>query len=609
MTENKEKISIGRTIQNIGYVLGLIARKDKWIVIKYMLAYTVFILGNVAYDTIMIKRVIDQLTDSTPLSEILVTIGLMFGLLAVSIFVMNKVENAVFTKAVGITGEIQREFYAKSARMDLSSYDDPKFYDSFVLAAQESDTMISSALENSALLVGNAAGILLSGGLIFTINPIIAIFPVAGFVINIVTRFAITRLENDFDLDKKKINRKSDYSRRVFYQPEYAKEIKLTGVAQPLKIQFEESIEEERQAARKYGVKIAWLSLCNWVFVFTFLSYFCVPAALAYMAIVKKTIRLGDVASMENAANAVRGLLDDINYILVELQRVGLFAERFRRFEEAEENIETAKGIDDVPRHGVLEIKNMSYKYDGAENYTLKNINMTVKAGEHIAIVGENGAGKTTLIKLLMRLYDVTEGEITFGGRDIREFTTSAYRNRISAVFQDYQMYATSLANNVAMEKNSPYTEEDITKALGRADFTARLGKMKKGLETEIMREFDEEGTLLSGGEAQKVAVARMFLKNGAPAISILDEPSSALDPVAEYTLNTNMMANAGDSTIIFISHRLSTTRDADRIYMFAHGEIVEQGTHEELMALNGEYKNMFEKQAHYYKQTVEEAV
>lgn len=609
MNENKEKISIGRTIKNIGYVLKMVSQKDKGIVIQYVLAYTLFNIGNVAYDTIMIKRVIDQMTDSTPLWEILITIASMFGLLAVSIYVMNIVENSVFTRIVKITGEIQREFLAKSALMDLSRYDDPKFYDSFVLAAQQSDTMISNAIEYTGLLIGNAVGILLSGGLIFTINPIIAIFPIAGFVINIVTRFAITNLENDFDLEKKKINRKSDYSKRVFYQPEFAKEIKLTGIAAPLKAQFEESIEEERQAARKYGIKIALLSLCNWIMVFTFLSYFCVPATLAYLALVKKKIKLGDVASMENAANAVRNLLDQINYFLVEFQRIGLFAERFRRFAETKENIETAKGIDEVPDRAVLEIKNMSYKYDGVESYTLKNINMTVKPGEHIAIVGENGAGKTTLIKLLMRLYDVTEGEIDFGGTDIRKFTTTQYRNKISAVFQDYQMYAAPLGDNVAMDKNSPYTDDEIKAALGKADFTARLAKMKNGLDTEIMREFNEDGTLLSGGEAQKVAVARMFLKGGKPAISILDEPSSALDPVAEYTLNTNMMANAGDSTIIFISHRLSTTRDADRIYMFAHGEIVEEGTHEELMAMNGEYRNMFEKQAHYYKQQIADAV
>lgn len=225
---------------------------------------------------------------------------------------------------------------------------------------------------------------------------------------------------------------------------------------------------------------------------------------------------------------------------------------------------------------------------------------MTIHPGEHIAIVGENGAGKTTLIKLLMRLYEVEEGEITYGGENIQEFTTKTYRDKIGAVFQDYQIYAGTLQENIVMD-DSKMPEEKVLQALEQADFMGKYEKLPKGLDTELTREFSNEGTMLSGGEAQKVAISRMFLKGNDKKIAILDEPSSALDPIAEYTLTKNMMEQAQGATIIFISHRLSTTRDADRIYMFAKGRIVEQGTHEELMKMQGAYVRMFEKQAEKY--------
>jgi ATP-binding cassette subfamily B protein len=309
---------------------------------------------------------------------------------------------------------------------------------------------------------------------------------------------------------------------------------------------------------------------------------------------------------------------------LVDFQKVGQFAERFRRFIDYDVKIEGAAGSASLPgaseRKGAcLELDHMSFRYDGADEETLRDISMTVRPGEHIAIVGENGAGKSTFIKLLMRLYDVTGGSIKYGGRDIREYATAEYRKLFGTVFQDYQLYGTSLAENVLMTDRAQAEgqlgfgyetraeqDERVRRALDLSVFGKKLDRLPRGLDTEMTREFSDEGTMLSGGEAQKVAIARMFARNvdsgSGMAIAILDEPSSALDPQAEYTLNKNMLEAAGDAAVIFISHRLSTTRDADRIYLFENGRIAEQGTHEELMALNGGYAAMFEKQAHYYQ-------
>ena len=238
----------------------------------------------------------------------------------------------------------------------------------------------------------------------------------------------------------------------------------------------------------------------------------------------------------------------------------------------------------------------------------LKNVSFTIRKGEKTAIVGYNGAGKTTLIKLVMRLYDPTEGRILYNGRDIREYDLHEYRNRIGAVFQDYRIFAATLGENVmgGGYERTVENQSRIREALDNATFTERLNTLEKGLETPLTREIDKEGVNLSGGEAQKVAIARVFVRPY--DLIIMDEPSSALDPVAEYELNHSIL-NAADSrdscrtaTVIFISHRLSTTRFADRIFLFAGGELCEQGSHGDLIAMDGKYAEMFRMQAEKYR-------
>ncbi len=598
--KKKEKISLKRLISNTFYILKYAVSHDAKMVIAYIAGQCVFNGLGAFIDTFLLKEIIDILTADANVISVMRVLAVMLALYAVRLIIFRVFDNYFWTRIVGVSGAIQRELMEKAQMMDLKCYDIPEYYDDFVIAASQSEEMVKKAIMSAANILASLTAMLVAGTLIVTMNIVVAIFPIVGFVINIITRFIITRLEYEYSLEKQRIGRKADYSKRVFYQPEYAKEIKLTGIEEALMEQYDEAIGEERKMALKYSLKILPPTLINWICVFTLCQFYAVPVYLAYLAIEKKTIQLGDVASLKNATNNIKSRLDGMNYALVDFQTVGQYAEKFRRFMDYEINIEGCRGEAPIPENDcTLELKDVSFKYKDSEDYVLKNISMTIRKGEKLALVGENGAGKTTLIKLIMRLYDVTDGAILFGGVDIRKLNIKEYRQKIGAVFQDFQIYGATLAENVKTDFVSEADSEKIITALERADFGSKLKILEKGIDTELTKEFSDDGTMLSGGESQKAAIARMFMRD--MPIAVLDEPSSALDPIAEYRLNKSMLQNAENQAVILISHRLSTTKDADRIILLENGSIAESGTHAELLARDGKYAEMWNVQAEKY--------
>jgi len=596
----KDKISMKRLISNVIYVLKYALRHDKKLALSYIMSRTVFAGIGAYIDTFLLMEIINIFTTTADIEGVVKVLALMLGLYIVRMIIFRVLENYFWTKMIGFEGVIQRELMSKAEKMDLKYYDIPEYFDDFIIAASQSEEMCKKAIMSVASIVSHVMSMLIAGTMIVTVNYVVMIFPVIGFIINIVTRFRITKLEYEYNLEKQRIGRKADYSKRVFYQPEYAKEIKLTGIEEALMEQYDEAIAEERKMALKYSLRIIPPTLINWISVFTLCQFFAVPVYLAYLAIEKKSIGLGEVASLKNATNSIKSHLDQMNYALVDFQNVGQYAEKFRRFMEYEINIEGCEGTEPVPENDcTLELKNVSFKYKDNEKYVLKNVSMTIRKGEKLALVGENGAGKTTLIKLIMRLYDVTEGEITFGGVDIRKLNIKDYREKIGAVFQDFQIYGATLAENVKMDFVNENDSEAIRLALKKSDFSSKLKVLENGINTELTKEFSESGTMLSGGEGQKAAIARMFLKD--MPVAILDEPSSALDPIAEYRLNKSMLENSENRAVILISHRLSTTKDADRIILLENGGIAESGTHDELISKGGKYSEMWRIQAEKY--------
>lgn len=308
---------------------------------------------------------------------------------------------------------------------------------------------------------------------------------------------------------------------------------------------------------------------------------------------------VGSVTQYVGAATALAVNIAALTELLGELKTNSIYVDQAFQFLDIpnamyQGSLTTEKRSD---RQYEVEFKNVSFRYPGSENWALKNVSMKFKVGKRLAIVGENGSGKTTFIKLLCRLYDPQEGQILLNGIDIRKYNYRDYMDVFSIVFQDFQLISQPLGQNVA--GSSTYDEGKVRKALMEAGFGDRLETMPDGLDTQLYKDFTENGVEVSGGEAQKIAIARALYKD-APFI-ILDEPTAALDPIAEADIYAKFNEISGDKTAIYISHRLSSCKFCDEIAVFHDGGIIQQGTHEELVSAPGKYQQLWNAQAQYY--------
>ena len=496
---------------------------------------------------------------------------------------------------------LKEKMYEKASQIDLSCYDDPEYYNDFVLAVAEAESSIDRFLAMCKRIMEGLT-VLFTTGVFYLLTDWAGVFFVfASFILRFFVAKAINKLNYAVRLKVNPLERKRNYVSRVFYLNDYAKELRLhpnTGDA--LEKEFEDANDSIIEEQRKVGFKRTLLSFTRDYLVGDFILDGLYITYLVFKAAVLHTLDYSDAVVLFNRTGSLRRQMGELADVVPQAQENSLYIDKIRAFLEYEPKMKADEG-DKVPEgNAVLELDNVSFKYKEDMAETLKDITLKVQPGEKIAIVGYNGAGKTTLIKLLMRLYDPAKGKILYHGRDIKEYIPMDYRHRIGVVFQDYQMYGASLKENVVMNIADDEDDKAVISALERSGFGERLKSLPKGLGTAVTTEFDKEGVNFSGGESQKIAISRAFYKDA--DILIMDEPSSALDPIAEYELNKAMESAAKGKTVFYISHRLSTTRDADRIILLENGCIAEEGTHESLLAKNGKYAQMWKVQAGRYR-------
>ena len=396
--------------------------------------------------------------------------------------------------------------------------------------------------------------------------------------------------------------RKDGYMSYTFTDFSAAKDIRMYGLKDYLIGKYRE-LSKERLAAQKENELRWWV--CGLIGNALWLIAESGLYAWLIYSVINKDLSIGNftlyLGSAATFFNNVLAILDRVNDLLARSREV----DDFRSFMDIDSDIE--EGGKSVPKSDKYEFtfEDVWFKYPGAENFALKNLNLTVKAGEKLAVVGLNGAGKTTFIKLLLRLYEPTQGRILLNGTDISEYNRQEYYRLFSPVFQEVCLFAFPLYLNVSMSTVADSDKEKAIRCLEDAGMAEKLRELKNGADTEVLKVVEDDGVDFSGGEKQKIALARALYKN-APVI-VLDEPTAALDAMAEARLYKEFDRLVSGRTAIYISHRLSSTQFCTNVAMFKDAEMVEYGTHESLLKAGGAYSEMFNVQAQYYVENGEE--
>ena len=498
--------------------------------------------------------------------------------------------------------DLHKKFFIKASEIDLSSYDSPEFYNDYVYSMQTCDKSIMNSVDTLAEIIRCLVASVSVFSVVVNTDWIVAVvilgFSILSMVIHIIENGIWYKYEKAFS----KVWGKDWYISRFFSLADYAKEVRLTRISENMKNELQKNKTEERALIIKrqrefliLNIIGSILNVAENIFIILFMSYHL---------IVTREILIGGFAIAIISADKMRGMFSQLQWQLVQINKQSVFADKVRKFLETESKI--ISGERELTTFESIEFKNVTFAYQVQEEseaktvYALDNVSFKINKGDRIALVGYNGAGKTTITKLMMRLYDVTSGEILINGVNIKEYRLDMLREKIGAVFQDYKVFAATVAENVLADVYTPEKEQVVLDALKDSTFDEKLESLPNGINTELTKEFFKEGTELSGGESQKIAIARVFAHNN--ELIVMDEPSSALDPIAEYNLNVGIDKNAKGKTVVFITHRLSTTRHVDMIYMLENGKIIESGSHDDLIRADGKYASMFNLQASKYK-------
>lgn len=521
-----------------------------------------------------------------------VVLGLLF-----SSFLYQKIQMKSQPK---IKQAIKKLMFDKAREIDLECYDNPEFYNQYVLSVTEVENQVDRMFGVLWSLFTGITSILLSGAFFIGNDPVSFIFVTASFAASLWSGKALNKLNFKIRTEKNPFERRLGYVNRLFYLNDYAKEVRLNTNASDLLLKdFQKNNDKTleldgKNAAKRFGLQFLRDYICN-----NFLIDIVYMIYLVYSAAVLHRISYSNVAVMRGTANRTKDYMKRFADTYPKMQEISLYVEKMKSFLSIEPKIISTKKRRLPEKPAGIELKNVSFGYSKKDGYILKNINIKIEPYSKIAVVGYNGAGKTTLIKLIMRLYDPDEGEILLNGINIKEYDVEEYRRKIGTIFQDFKIFAVTVKENVLLDFAETANDSEVLSAIEKSGFKERLSMLSDGLNTSLTAEFENNGVNLSGGEGQKLAVARVFFKNA--NLIILDEPSSALDPIAEYHLNHSMLTAAENKSVVFISHRLSTTRIADRVYMLENGRIIEEGSHRELLRLEGKYAQMWRVQAGQY--------
>jgi ATP-binding cassette subfamily B protein len=554
------------------------------------------------------KLVIDELTAGTTPAHFATVVGGGAALLLVLSCVKGYTD-VIATHSVGTMAAIESvsQMMGKRMDMDYEVLEDPasKAVEEKALRASESNHSPAHNIPRTLnRLISNILGFSLYGSVIAIIHPVILVLLILSAVISWLSLSSARKYERETRGERSALHKRLRYIQESTKSPERAKDVRIYSMSPWMKSLFSEIASELEARSGKVATRnmVAQLVDGGLILIRDGAAY----AYLTYL-LLRGSISLGDFVLVFSAIGAFAGWVSGIILQSSELMRASTEMGDIRAYLDIPDKSNRGQGVplpsgDALPP--AISVRNVSYRYPGADTEALKDITFDVRPGERIAIVGPNGAGKTTLVKLISGLYRPQTGSIKVAGVNIQEYNRDEYLTLIGAVFQDIHLLTTDIAGNVSQAPPEATDYQRVEECLRLAGLHERVQAMPDKEKTLLVRQINDNAVELSGGEKQKLALARALYKD-APLI-ILDEPTAALDPIAESEVYRKYAELTKGKTSIYISHRLASTRFCDRILFLDNHTIAETGTHDELMRLGGKYAQMFGLQAHYYRSDAE---
>lgn len=584
--------------KNVIFALKLVWEADKRLLLGYMLTEISNKVLSMYVQNILFLKVLLSIIDGkadfkTYFTYLLLFFGVYFLVNVIAAFAHKT--RLISTKIV--LKKLNNKIFEKAITLDVSCYENPEFYDKYQRA-----TLVLSAgyfdliCWDVAAIIGGIIALICVVTTVTVINPLYLLFLLPVTLVFIVEIYK-SRAVYKRDLEMTTNNRIKAYIQRTMFLKEYSKDMRTSNIFAVLAKRFKKAIDGNVVILKKYGVKLFLYSMLSSLFS-DFIPIIGTYALAGYQFIYTNALTISDFSVVLSSINSVRDSTMSIAEGFDELSQMALFFQNLRDFFDYEPKI--TDGGKDVEEFESIEFKNVTFRYPDTQRDILKNVSFKINKGETIAIVGINGAGKSTLVKLILRFYDVNEGEILYNGINVKEYNVDSLRNAFATVFQDYKNFAVSVNENIICHPCSQEEKKIAEAALKKSGAWDKISSLPKGADTVLTREFEIDGAGLSGGESQKVCAARLFAREF--QIAILDEPSSALDPIAEYKMYENLISVTKNKTVIYISHRLSSAVLSDKIFVIGNGTILESGSHRELMMQNGEYSKMFTLQASSYQ-------
>lgn len=555
------------------------------------------------FSGVFMKVIVIKLENKANFSEIMIYIfATVIGFFGINVF-NSYYDNWIKPLTdIEIYKKLYKDLYEKAQNADLSCYEDKEFYDKYMMAIEDADSRLVTTIDNVWAVGMGFIAVAVSCYMMVRLDKWVILFVVAPLIGNFVFATALNKISYKIYEESIVFKRIADYVNRVAHLSDYAKDMRLTGIFHIMQKKHIDSTNNIIKIIDNYKKKSI---LFGWVHLFlTYTSIFeGVIFYGAYRTMISKSMTLADFTILSSLMITVSSVLIEFTEALLSSYKNSFFIDNLKRFLEFEPSLpEDLDGRIPSPNISEIEFRNVGFCYRNG-NTILKDISFCIGKGNTCALVGLNGAGKTTIIKLLLRLYEPTEGEIYVNGVDIKEYNLEAYRKIFATAFQDGKIFAKSIRENVLMRKDTGGDKElidkKVWKALELAGIKDYVENLPQKLDTILTKEYREDGVVMSGGQYQKIIAARAFASE--KPVLVFDEPSSALDPIAEYQLFQGIEQVKEDKILLFISHRLSSVQNVKEILFLKNGRILERGSHKEMMKANGEYAKMYKIQAESY--------